>query len=169
MRSREGIGGSRASSGSALPRVDGELVQALSSPHGDVGFVVPAAAFRSSTVASGVAGALDAILAEAAVTADPADCERLRREAAELVNSAGPSAGLVAAVADVYPGLGIEDFGPARVVVQAVDRVGGPERSEPVRGLPAVLAAIVDRWADGVRCGRNATTVLVRTASRPPC
>jgi phosphoenolpyruvate synthase/pyruvate phosphate dikinase len=89
-------------------------------------------------------------------------------EQAEAV-AAGPSAGLVAAVADVYPGLGIEDFGPARVVVQAVDRAGGPERSEPVRGLPAVLAAIVDRWADGVRCGRNATAVLVRTASRPLC
>jgi hypothetical protein len=108
-----------------------------------------------------VASALAAIRAEAAAAADAAR-ERLRREAAGLVRSAGPSAALVAAVADAYPGLGIEDFGPSRVVVRLAGEPARPDGPEPVRGLTAVLAAIVDRWAETACTGGS--DVLVQAA-----
>jgi hypothetical protein len=145
---------------------EGALVRTPADTPGAPGFVVPVKAFQESMVAAGVASALDAIRAEA-VAADGVARERLQRASAELVRSAGPSAGVVAAVADAYPGLGIEDFGPARVVVRVAVERARPDGPEPVRGLPAVLAAIVDRWAETACVG--GCDVLVQPAPVGRC
>lgn len=167
-RDRTDVGTARVDAGSGrghgAPGA-GPLVQPLTRRDETVGFVVTRDAFEQSMAAAGRAGVLAAIRAEAAA-ADGAVRERLHRAAAGLVRHSGPSAELAAAVADLYPALGIEDFGPARVVVRAVDEPSGAVEPVPVRGLAAVLTAVVDSWADSAGAGAGGTAVIVHVA--PP-
>jgi hypothetical protein len=101
-------------------------------------------------VAAGVRGELQALLvaarlavADGSATAGDRPCELM----AGLIRTAGPSADVVTAIANAYPALGIEDFGPAQVVVRP-SPIGEPipDRSVPVRGLRAVLDRVVSCW-----------------------
>jgi hypothetical protein len=164
MRLREGAEAtSTAASGQPRRAAGGDLVRFLTGRRGDDGFVVTPAAFVESMKAAGVAGALDAIQRDAAA-ADPAVHDGLCREAVRLVRAAGPAPRVAAAVGNAYPALGIEDLGPARVVVTADEPQADPS-APVVRGLRAVLAAIVDRWAEAAAAGTAPVGVVVRTRS----
>jgi phosphoenolpyruvate synthase/pyruvate phosphate dikinase len=100
---------------------------------------------------------------------------------APLMRTAATSEPVVAAVRSAYPALGIEGFGPARVVVRpsfGEEDAGPAALAEVVRGLPAVLERVGACWASladparvAVRAehgqlGPPTTAVIVQAAPR---
>jgi pyruvate,water dikinase len=136
--------------GSAVGRLAIELASQIRAG-GSIapGFVVTTGAFRQSMVAAGVRDELGALVAAArlGVVDGAPDRARPHELMVELIRTAGPSPEVVTAIANAYPALGIEDLGPARVVVRT-SPVGDPvpDLPVPVRGLRAVLDCVVSCW-----------------------
>jgi phosphoenolpyruvate synthase/pyruvate phosphate dikinase len=114
------------------------------------GFVLTTGLHVAALTAAGVSSALADLQARAGAADAPVLRTELCARMAPLMRTAAMSEPVVAAVRSAYPALGIEGFGPARVVVRPSVREedAGPEVSaEVVRGLPALLERVGACWA----------------------